>query len=184
MKPFHFSPSCICPEEKPVQQRQEQAVGCRCHDWHRGNKAGCSGLQPLPTTWGSLDLALLSLGSWTSSDPPNIPYLEPRRESPVLLKLRASMRMHVSPRPTPRLPQSSLRGRQYICTDLIWGAAMYKRKGRRRRGSRTQSISPGSRCGCRSSSVTPQLCSPTAASPPRHASVNCDSPGSRAFWEM
>ena len=28
------------------------------------------------------------------------------------------------------------------------------------------------------------LRSPTAASPPRHALVNYDSPGSRAFWEM
>lgn len=180
MKPFH--PLQHLPRGKASLTATKQ-WGCRCHDWHRGNKAGCSGLQPLPTTWGSPDLALFSPGSSTPSDPPNIPYLETRREFSCPPFEAQSFDEDVC-LPSPRAPQISLRGRQYICTDLIWGAAMYRRKGRRRSRSRTPTISPEGRCGCRSRSELPQLCSPTAASPPRHALVNYENPGSRAFWEM
>lgn len=49
--------------------------------------------------------------------------------------------------PHPRL----LKRRQYIYTDLIWGAAMYRRRGRRRSRSRTPIILRGSGEGRRSS---------------------------------
>ena len=179
----------ICPEDKPIQQQQEskQWAALGREDWvvttGIEETKRVLRLQPLPTTWGSPDLALLSPGSWTSSNPPNIPYLEPRRESSCPPFEAQSFDEEVC-LPSPCAPQISLRGRQYICTDLIWGAAMYRRKGRRRSRSSTPTISPGGRCGCRSSSEMPQLCSPTAASPPSHALVNYGNPGSRAFWEM
>lgn len=73
--------------------------------------------------------------------------------------------------------------RQYICTDLIWGAAIYRRKGRRRSNSRSRSSTisagcSGTRTGCPSGDRrlwflfldTPQF--------------KLRQPGEQSFWEM
>lgn len=76
-----------------------------------------------------------------------------------------------------------LKRRQYICTDLIWGAAIYIRKGRRRSnsGNMSSTISAGcssTRAGCPSGARrlwllfldTPQF--------------KLRQPGEQTFWEM
>lgn len=61
-------------------------------------------------------------------------------------------------------PPKIRKKRHYICTDLIWGAAMKRRRGRRRSRSRTPII-------LQQHSKVPQRCSPTVVSPPCRALV-------------
>lgn len=75
------------------------------------------------------------------------------------------MRINILP-PRP-LTGRLLKERRYICTDLIWGAAMYRRK--RRKRSRTPIILRGGSCDpAAPEEDAPKVLTETAASSARH----------------
>lgn len=120
--------------------------------WDRRNKTGCFGLQPLPTgLWFPGATLPASRSAWPPPTYRTSAYLQSYTPPPtplppqgiflfLLLKNRASVRINGHP---PKL----LKKRHHICTDLMCGAARYRRTGRRR--SRIPIIWRGGSCGGR-----------------------------------
>lgn len=113
---------CLDEKKKKMgQEKQNRALRSATPSyglWFPGAALPASRAARPPPTYGTRPRP-------TCSPPTPPPFTSPGNFLFLLLKNRASVRINGHP---PKL----LKRRHYICTDLICGAAMYRRKGRRR----------------------------------------------------
>ena len=99
MKPFHFSPLLhLCREKANLTATREQAMKLQMSRFALRKQSRVLRTAAPSHGLGSPGIALLTQGSWTSSNQPNAPTWSPAGSLPfLLLKNRASMGMNVPP---------------------------------------------------------------------------------------